>query len=64
MPTAQAPPAFRILGPPHNGGFASLAAADYEAGGPRWPELAHLFAPAIDSELPALFVRTHLMHCS
>jgi hypothetical protein len=28
---------------------------------PRWPELVHPFASAIDSELPAAPERTHLM---
>ena len=28
---------------------------------PRWPELIHPFASAIDSELPAAPERTHLM---
>ena len=41
--------------------FAVTAAVPYGSGIPRWPELVHPFASAIDTPLPIPPERTHLM---
>lgn len=41
--------------------FCPLCSANLWVWDPRWPELIHPFASAIDTELPAAPERTHLM---
>lgn len=41
--------------------FVGSAAARYGYGIPRWPELVHPFASAVDTPLPKPPERTHLM---